>query len=134
MVPCAIAAVMRDLSPEAREALDALVERRRFPKDTQLFEELPDSLIFLYSGEIAFYSEEEELVRHGPGTMLGLRPVLENKSGTIQAVSKQPSEIGVMPAEDFKYFLERFPAGYMAIARILGCELQSVYAMLRQQI
>jgi len=129
-----IEAFMRELPPKAKTALDSLMERRRLPKGAQLFKELPDSLIFLYSGEIAFYSENHELARHGPGTMLGLRSVLENRPSTIRAVSEEPSEIGAIPAEDFKYFLERFPAGYMAIARILGCELQSIYAMLRQEL
>jgi len=133
-----IESFMRDLPHEARKALEALVVRRHVPQAMQVFAAEPNSLLFLYSGQIAFYAEGEahnlvELARHGPGTMLGLRSVLENKPSKIQAVAHQECEIGVIQADDFKYFLEKFPVGYMAIARILGCELQSVYAMLRHQ-
>ena len=129
---------MHDLPQEAKVALGYLVERRRLPQKMQVFAAEPIALLFLYSGQIAFYAEREshrlvELARHGPGTILGLRSVLENKPSKIQAVTQEECEIGVIRAEDFKHFLEQFPAGYMAIARILGCELQSVYAMLRHQ-
>ena len=129
---------MHDLPQDARAALGALAERRRMPQAMQVFDAAPNSLLFLYSGQISFFAEEEphrpvELARHGPGTMLGLRSVLENKPSKIQAVAHQECEIGVIRADDFKHFLEKFPVGYRAIARILGCELQSVYAMLRQQ-
>jgi CRP-like cAMP-binding protein len=133
-----IESFLHDLPQEAKAALGYLVKKRRMPQKMHVFAVEPTALLFLYSGQIAFYTEHEahrlvELGRHGPGTILGLRSVLENKPSKIQAVTQEECEIGVIRAEDFRHFLEQFPAGYMAIARILGCELQSVYAMLRRQ-
>jgi CRP-like cAMP-binding protein len=132
-----IESFLHDLPQEAKAALGYLVKKRRMPQKMHVFAVEPIALLFLYSGQIAFYTEHEahrpvELGRHGPGTILGLRSVLENKPSKIQAVTQEECEIGVIRAEDFRHFLEQFPAGYMAIARILGCELQSVYAMLRR--
>jgi len=133
-----IESLMHDLSPEAKTALRYLVKRRRLAQEMPVFAVEPRALLFLYSGRIAFYAEQEphrrmKLAQHGPGTILGLRSVLENEASKIQAVTQEECEIGVVRADDFRDFLTQFPIGYMAIARILGCELQSVYSMLRHQ-
>jgi CRP-like cAMP-binding protein len=131
-----IESFMLDLPAPAKAALGHLVKRRRLPQEMQVFAAEPNALLFLYSGQIGFYAEERqrvvELARHGPGTILGLRSVLENRPSEIQAVTREECEVGVIRADDFRQFLEEFPLGYMAIARLLGCELHSVYEMLRR--
>jgi CRP-like cAMP-binding protein len=124
------------LGAAAGGELISLIRKRMLPKGSAVFEELPDSLVFLYVGRIASYillkdNKVVEISNSVPGAVLGLSTVMEMTANEMRAVTRTDCIVGSISGAEFRKFLMEHPSLYSIIARVLAGEVQSAYTKQR---
>jgi CRP-like cAMP-binding protein len=122
---------MATLEPDAANALRASGIPRRYPHGTALFHEGQegDRVIVVLSGTVKLISVSEEgrevlLALRGPGELLGELGAFDGRPRSASAIALDDVEGLVLPAVDFKSFLERHPRAALVILEMLATRLR----------
>lgn len=104
------------LSPDEGEWLHHRGVVRRFPRGTALFHErqLSDRVMVLLEGRVKIASSSEDgreavLAFRGPGEVLGDLSAIDGRPRSASVIAVDPVVALVIPAADFRAFLERAP-------------------------
>jgi CRP/FNR family transcriptional regulator, cyclic AMP receptor protein len=119
------------LSQAEADELRALGVVRTYPRGTALFHEHqnPDRVAVLLTGCVKLSSLSEEgrevvLAIRGPGDLLGELSAIDDAPRSATGVALEPVEALVVPAGDFRRFLERNPLVALLIMRMLSRRLR----------
>jgi CRP-like cAMP-binding protein len=119
------------LAPESADALRSRGIPRQFSRGTALFHERQagDRVMVLLSGTVKLISVSEEgrevvLGLRGPGDLLGELGALDGQPRSASAIALDEVEALVLPAADFKTFLEAHPRAALAILEMLATRLR----------
>jgi CRP/FNR family transcriptional regulator, cyclic AMP receptor protein len=119
------------LSQAEADALRALGVVRSYPRGTALFHEHqnPDRVAVLLTGCVKLSSVSEEgkevvLAIRGPGDLLGELSAIDGEPRSATGVALEPVEALVVPADDFRRFLERNPRVALLIMTMLSRRLR----------
>jgi CRP/FNR family cyclic AMP-dependent transcriptional regulator len=120
------------LEPDEVAWLEHHGVRRRFPQGTTLFHEgqVSDRVMLLAVGRVKIASSagdgrESVLAFRGPGEVLGELSAIDGGPRSASVITVDPVEALVLPAADFRRFLERTPRATLWL-------LQRVIARLRE--
>jgi CRP-like cAMP-binding protein len=116
------------LGDEDRAWLEQRAVRRAFPQGTALFLEREDSdrVMFLVEGRVKIASTSEDgrervLAFRGPGEVLGELSAIDGRPRSASVIAVDPVSALVLPAADFRSFLERTPrVTYFLLSRLVG--------------
>ncbi len=116
------------LPPEEVAFLKERGVLRRFPPGTALFQEheVSDRVMLLVRGRVKVASVSEDgreavLAFRGPGEVLGELSAIDGQPRSAGVLAVDPVEAIVIPAADFRAFLERSPkATLWILARVVG--------------
>jgi CRP/FNR family cyclic AMP-dependent transcriptional regulator len=124
----------RFLDALERETADELRSRgvpRHYPRGTALFHERQpgDRVMVVLSGTVKLCSVSEDgrevlLALRGPGDLLGELGALDGRPRSASAIALEEVEALVMPAADFKSFLEGHPRAAVVILEMLATRLR----------
>ena len=119
------------LSQAEADALRALGVVRTYPRGTALFHEHqnPDRVAVLLAGCVKLSSVSEDgkevvLAIRGPGDLLGELSAIDGEPRSATGVALEPVEALVIPAGDFKRFLEGNPRIALLIMTMLSRRLR----------
>jgi CRP/FNR family cyclic AMP-dependent transcriptional regulator len=119
------------LEPEAADALRSHGVPRRYVRGTALFHEgqLADRVMVVLSGTVKLSSVSEEgkevlLALRGPGDLLGELGALDGRPRAASAIAVENLEALVVPAADFRAFLEVHPRAALVIVEMLAKRLR----------
>src|SRR4051812_16999398 len=105
------------LSDEERAWLNGRGVVRSFPQATALVHEHDESdrVLFVLSGRVKIASTSEDgrervLAFRGPGEVLGELSAIDGKPRSATVIAVDPVRALVIPAADFRRFLERTPS------------------------
>ncbi len=104
------------LAPEEVAWLERAGVRRRFASGSALFQErqASDRVMLLIAGRVKIASvspdgRESVLAFRGPGEVLGELSAIDGQPRSASVIAVDPVEAVVIPAADFRAFLERTP-------------------------
>ena len=119
------------LEPDAADELRSRGIPRRYPRGTALFHErqLGDRVMVVLSGTVKLISVSEDgtevlLALRGAEDLLGELGALDGRPRLASAIALDDVEVLVMPAADFKSFLERHPRAALVILEMLATRLR----------
>jgi CRP/FNR family cyclic AMP-dependent transcriptional regulator len=119
------------LEPETADALKSHGMSRRYARGTALFHEgqTAERVLVLLSGTVKLSSVSEEgrevlLALRGPGDLLGELGALDGRPRSASAIALDDVEALVMPASDFRAFLERQHSAALVIIELLATRLR----------
>ena len=116
------------LEDEERAWLHARGVQRTFPQGHSLFHEgqVSDKVMFLLSGRVKIASISEDgkervLAFRGPGEVLGELSAIDGRPRSATVITVDPVEALVVPARDFRLFLEKTPRMmFFLLQRLIG--------------
>jgi len=123
---------------EIREELSRYEERAVIPAGAKLLSQgaAVEHLIIIEQGSAGVSVAAEEytiaLGFAGKGRVLGLRSILSGALAEIDAAALEPCIISRISKRDFKTALQRYPAMYFAIAKLLSLDLNAAERCLRE--
>jgi CRP-like cAMP-binding protein len=119
------------LEPEAADELRSRGIPRRFPRGMALFHERQpgDRVMVVLAGTVKLISVSEDgrevlLALRGPGDLLGELGALDGRPRSASAIALDDVQVLVVPAADFKSFLEKHPRAAMVILEMLATRLR----------
>jgi CRP-like cAMP-binding protein len=119
------------LEPETADALKSHGVSRRYARGTALFHEgqAAERVLVLLSGTVKLSSLSEDgkevlLALRGPGDLLGELGMLDGEPRSATAIALDEVEALVMPAADFRSFLEKHPRATLRILEMLASRLR----------
>src|SRR3712207_1427071 len=114
------------LGEDERAWLHERAVRRSFPAGTAIFleHEAPDRVAVLLEGRVKIASTSEDgrervLAFRGPGEVLGELSAIDGRPRSATVTAVDPVEALVVPAADFRAFLERTPRVTLYLLRAL---------------
>ena len=114
------------LSEEERAWLQERGVLRTFPRGTAIFHErqVSDRVMFLHRGRVKIASISEDgrervLAFRGPGEVLGELSAIDGRPRSATVTAVDPVEALVLPAADFRAFLENTPRITLYLLRAL---------------
>jgi len=116
------------MSEGEQEWLESRGVRRTFPRGTALFHErqVSDRVMFLMEGRVKIASVSEDgkervLAFRGPGEVLGELSAIDGRLRSASVIAVDPVEALVVPATDFRAFLEQSPkAALFLLTGLIG--------------
>jgi len=127
--------LLKNLSPEALEKLEALLVKKELPAGEVIFREgtSGDVMYFIESGSIKITKTVEGDVQTplavlSPGQCFGEMSLIDNTARSASARSVEPTVVHCLSRDDFNVFLEKEPE---ATARFLMGILAEVNGRLR---
>lgn len=126
-----------ELSPEIHEKLKALETAATFPAGTQIMRAgvYPD-LIIITSGLVEISLPVPKgtfsLVLAGAGKVLGLRSMVSEVLPETNVTTLKTTTGAMIPEKEFVRILHQYPQMYLAIAKVLSRDLNTVDRLLRQ--
>jgi CRP-like cAMP-binding protein len=119
------------LEPKIADELRKRGIPRRYPRGTALFHERQpgDRVMVVLSGTVKLISVSEDgkevlLALRGPNDLLGELGALDGRARSASAIALDEVEALVMPAADFKAFLESHPRAAVVILEMLATRLR----------
>jgi CRP/FNR family transcriptional regulator, cyclic AMP receptor protein len=119
------------LTAEERQALMADGRRRRFPKGSTLFNEgdRSDRIVILVSGrvKVSYFTDdgrEVVLAVRSPGDLLGELSTLDGEARSATATALEPVDAVLVPAGQFRTFLETHPHAALMLLELLSRRLR----------
>jgi CRP-like cAMP-binding protein len=104
---------------------------RGYPRGTALFHEqqAPDRVVVLLSGCVKLSALSDDgrevvLAIRGPGDLLGELSAIDGRPRSATATALEPVEALVVPASDFRTFLERNPRVSLLVVAMLSRRLR----------
>src|SRR4029453_17642185 len=128
--------LLKNLSPDALEKLEALLVKKELPAGEGIFRERSsgDVMYFIESGSIQISKNVEGDVQTplavlSPGQCFGEMSLIDNTARSASARSVEPTVVLCLSRDDFNVFLETEP---LATAKFLMGILAEVNERLRQ--
>lgn len=95
----------------------------------------PENVIIIKQGtaqvSVQTGQKEVRLALAGRGKVLGLHTLVSGTWPGIEVRSQEPCTLGLIPLQEFKRVLKRYPEIYRAISRILTADLKTAENVLR---
>ena len=114
--------LFKTLEKEEFDDIFAHIHTRSYPKKTQIITEGDDShsLYFLLEGRVKIYLDDDngkEIIVniHQPGDFFGELGLLKSIPRTASVVTMEDCRLGIMPENDFKRCLAKYPAFAMSL-------------------
>jgi len=116
------------LSDEERDWLRERGVKRSFPAGVAIFleHEAPDRVMFLLEGRVKIAATSDDgrervLAFRGPGEVLGELSAIDGRPRSASVIAVDPVSALVMPAADFRRFLENAPrATFFLLSSLIG--------------
>lgn len=127
------------LSPTVRAELSRYEEKATVPAGTKLMSEvvIPEHLIAIERGSVEISvpvrGKAVPLTVAGAGKVLGLRPIVADVLPEIEAMTIEECKISRISRQAFLEVLSRHPEMYLAIAKVLSADLNTVERFLRER-
>ncbi len=119
-----------DLTRESRKSLEAIKQRKQFPKGAHLFVEgdMPCCVYLPVKGKVQISSNDKNLVQFiEPDKIFGLTEAISNLPYQINAETLTPCVCECIGRDEFISFLQNEPKVCFRLAQMLGSNLQEKY-------
>lgn len=126
------------LPEEIRVELAVLEQNKVVPSGTRLISPnvAPTHLVILESGiaEISLQTDGGfvPLGLAGPGSVFDLRAIVCGEMPGVEVVCREQCKVKLIPRDEFNQFLNRRPAAYFAVAKVLSSGLRTADSTLRR--